>query len=74
MFVIVGSNDCDSETSISDTLSIYVELLNQAKRVAVSGVFVSSILPRLAGARYMAKLDELNNGLFFSCVALLNVL
>ena len=50
VFVIVAFNDCDSETSITDILSIYAELLNQAKRVAVSGVLVSSILPRLAGA------------------------
>lgn len=65
--LVVWSNDCDSDKSTEEIISNFKDLINEAQRVALDGVIVVSVLPRLIGEAYQSKADAINNDLETVC-------
>ncbi len=65
--LVIGSNDCDTDVPVDETISDFRELIHEAGRVAHDGVSVSSVLPRLKGDTYQQKADSVNVSLKELC-------
>jgi len=68
MTLVIGSNDCDTNTKPENILDQFSGLINETHRVASDEVNVSSILPRLTGQDYQDKADLVNQGLKELCL------